>query len=60
MANGLPSKAKVGTPGKSVSINTQTYFLARRMESVGMLRPGQALMLAGTLDKPKARKGKGK
>lgn len=26
-----------------------TYFVAKRMESVGMLRPGQALMLAATL-----------
>lgn len=49
MANGLPTKAKVGVPGKSVSIDTATYFIAKRMESVGMLRPGQALMLAATL-----------
>lgn len=46
---GLPSKAKVGVPGKSVNIDTATYFTARRMESVGLLRPGQALMLAATL-----------
>lgn len=43
------SKAKVGVPGKSVSISPATYFAAKRMESVGMLRPGQALMLAATL-----------
>lgn len=62
MANGLPNKAKVGVPGKSVSIDPQTYFLAVRMESVGMLRPGQALMLAATLPtkQPKATKGKRK
>lgn len=35
-----------------------TYFVARRMERAGMLRPGQALMLAATLPnatKPQAR-----
>lgn len=58
MANGLPTKAKVGTPGQSVRIDTATYFLATRMERVGMLRPGQALMLAATLKTPK--KGKRK
>lgn len=61
MNNGLPTKAKVGIPGKSVSIDTQTYFIAKRMEDVGMLRPGQALMLAATLPnkQPKApKKGK--
>ena len=60
MANSLPSKAKVGIPGKSVSIDTSTYFLARRMESVGMLRPGQALMLAATLPNKPPKKGKRK
>jgi hypothetical protein len=49
MANGLPRKAKVGIPGKSVNISPATYFIAKRMEDVGMLRPGQALMLAATL-----------
>ena len=49
MANGLPNKAKVGIPGKSVNISPATYFLALRMETAGMLRPGQALMLAATL-----------
>jgi hypothetical protein len=49
MTKGLPRKAKVGVPGKSVDINPATYFIAKRMESVGMLRPGQALMLAATL-----------
>jgi hypothetical protein len=59
MANGLPSKAKVGVPGKTVEIDPSTYFLAKRMERVGMLRPGQALMLAATLPN-KAPKTKGK
>lgn len=49
MSNGLPTKAKVGVPGKSVNIDPATYFLATRMENAGMLRPGQALMLAATL-----------
>lgn len=49
MANGLPTKAKVGIPGKTVGIDPATYFLALRMEHVGRLRPGQALMLAATL-----------
>lgn len=57
MSNGLPNKAKVGIPGKSVDINSATYFIAKRMEQRGMLRPGQALMLAATLpntvNKPK-------
>lgn len=58
MANGLPSKAKVGIPGKTVDISPATYFLAARMERAGMLRPGQALMLAATLPNrtPKAPK----
>lgn len=49
MSNGLPSKAKVGIPGKTVEIDTATYFLAKRMEQRGILRPGHALMLAATL-----------
>lgn len=65
MANGLPNKAKVGVPGRTVNIAPDTYFLATRMERNGMLRPGQALMLAATLPntKPPARgtkRGKGK
>lgn len=62
MANGLPSKAKVGVPGKSVNIDPATYFLATRMEKAGMLNWGQALMLAATLAvKPgKPKKGKRK
>jgi hypothetical protein len=60
VSNGLPDKAKVGVPGKSVNIDPQTYFLARRMESVGMLRPGQALMLAATLPNKQPKKGKRK
>lgn len=54
MSNGLPSKAKVGVPGKTVNIDPATLFLAQRMEQRGMLRPGQALMLAATLpNKPR-------
>lgn len=60
MANGLPNKAKVGIPGKSVNIDTATYFIATRMERVGMLRPGQALMLAATLPSKAPKKGKRK
>lgn len=61
MSNGLPTKAKVGVPGKSVSIDPATYFTAKRMEGAGMLRPGQALMLAATLpDATKQPKRKGK
>jgi hypothetical protein len=32
-----------------VNISPATYFIAKRMETAGMLRPGQALMLAATL-----------
>lgn len=63
MANGLPSKAKVGIPGKSVNIDPATYFLATRMEKSGMLNRGQALMLAATLPMkpaPKPKRGKRK
>lgn len=60
MNNGLPSKAKVGIPGKSVSIDPATYFLAKRMEAAGTLRPGQALMLAATLPNDKPKRGKKK
>lgn len=65
MANGLPTRAKVGVPGNYVDINPATYFLAKRMERAGMLVPGQALQLAATLpNKVKAarapRKGKRK
>ena len=58
MRKGLPSKAKVGIPGKSVEISPDTYFIAKRMESVGRLRPGQALMLAATLPNKAPKKGK--
>lgn len=51
MAKGLPKRAKVGAPGKSVSIDPVTYFIAKRMEDAGRLRPGGALMLAGGLAK---------
>ena len=60
MANGLPTKAKVGIPGKSVSISPATYFVAKRMEHAGMLRPGAALMLAATLPNKAPKKGKRK
>jgi hypothetical protein len=63
MANGLPDKAKVGIPGNYVEIDPSTYFIAKRMEDVGMLRPGQALQLAATLPnsaKPPPKKGKRK
>lgn len=56
MANGLPTKAKVGIPGKYVEISPATYFLARRMERRGMLNRGQALMLAATLSDTKPKK----
>ena len=49
MSNGLPRKAAVGIPGNTVNISPSTYFIAKRMEDAGMLRPGQALMLAATL-----------
>lgn len=49
MAKGMPAKAKVGTPGKTVAVGTATYFLARRMENAGLLNRGHALMLAATL-----------
>ena len=49
MSNGLPTRAKVGIPGRYVNISPATYFIAKRMETAGMLRPGQALMLAATL-----------
>jgi hypothetical protein len=60
MSNGLPNKAKVGIPGKSVEISPATYFVAKRMEDRGLLRPGTALMLAATLPntKPAPKKGK--
>lgn len=60
MANGLPTKAKVGIPGKSVNISPATYFIAKRMENAGILRPGQALMLAATLPNKVKTKGKRK
>lgn len=60
MANGLPSKASVGVPGKTVAIDPATYFIATRMEKAGMLQRGQALMLAATLPKPDQKPKKGK
>lgn len=58
MSKGLPSKAKVGVPGRYVNISPDTYFIAKRMEMVGRLRPGQALMLAATLPNKAPKKGK--
>ena len=60
MSSGLPTKAKVGIPGKSVNISPSTYFIGTRMERAGMLRPGQALMLAATLPNKAPKKGKRK
>lgn len=60
MAYGLPTKAKVGVPGKTVNIQPATYFLATRMEKAGMLQRGQALMLAATLPNNQAKRTKGK
>lgn len=37
---------KLPAPAKP---DVATYFLAKRMEGAGRLRPGQALMLAATL-----------
>lgn len=45
----MPKRASVGVPGKTVGIDTATYFIAKRMEKRGMLRKGQALMLAATV-----------
>lgn len=36
-------------PAKPIKPDAPTYFIAKRMETVGMLRPGQALMLAAAL-----------
>lgn len=60
MSSGLPTKAKIGVPGKSVNVNTATYFLGVRMERAGMLRRGQALMLAVMLPNKTLKKGKRK
>lgn len=57
MNNGLPSKSKVGVPGNYVDIDPATYFIAKRMEAAGMLRPGHALMLAATLPTKPQRRG---
>jgi hypothetical protein len=62
VSNGLPTKAKVGIPGKYVDISPATYFIAKRMEDAGRLRPGTALMLAATLPNkaPSPKRGKKK
>lgn len=57
MNRGLPRKANVGVRGKPVNISPDTYFIAKRMEQVGMLQPGQALMLAATLPNKAPKKG---
>jgi hypothetical protein len=48
-----------------VKPDVATYFLAKRMENAGRLRPGQALILAATLPQNRgksatAKKGKRK
>lgn len=58
MSNGLPSTAKVGIPGKYVNIDPVVYFTAKRLEGAGMLKPGQALMLAAILKPQKSGKSK--
>lgn len=60
MANGLPSKAKITAGGKSATFDPATYFLSKRMEAAGMLRPGQALALAATLPNTKKPQTRGK
>lgn len=60
MSDGLPRKATVGVPGKSVDIDPRNYFVALRMERVGMLRPGGALMLAAGLAASKKPQKRGK
>lgn len=55
MAYGLPTKAKI-KPDTCLT----TYFLARRLESSGILRPGQALMLAAALPNNQAKPKRGK
>lgn len=60
MAKGLPSKAKITVGGQSVTFDPATYFLGKRMEANGMLRPGQALALAATLPNTKKSQSSGK
>ena len=60
MNKGLPSKAKIAAGGKSVSSDPATYFLGKRMEGAGMLRPGQALAIAATLPNTKKPQTSGK
>ena len=43
------SVAKSCSPSCVAASNPAIYFAAKRMEMVGMLRPGTALMLAATL-----------
>jgi hypothetical protein len=45
---------------KGPKIDVATYFLAKRMERVGKLRPGQPLILAATLPNTKKSSKKGK
>lgn len=52
----LPKRARVGNRNQGVEIDPETYFLATRMEKNGMLKRGQALMLAATLRKPKGKR----
>lgn len=51
MKRGRTSKA--GAPGQSPKVDPVTYLLARRMERAGVLKPGQAMMLAVLLPRTK-------
>lgn len=48
----LPNRARVGNRREGVDIDPRVYFDAVRMEQRGILKRGQALMLAATLKKP--------
>lgn len=45
---------------RPIKPDVATYFIAKRMEAAGMLRPGQALMLAATLPAAKKPQRRGK
>jgi len=64
MAKGLPGRARVGNRKQAVNVDPSTYFIAKRMEDRGLLRPGGALLLAGGLGKitkqPTGKKGRSK
>lgn len=52
MSVDLPKRARVGNRREGVDIDPRVYFDAVRMEKAGVLKRGQALMLAATLKKP--------